>query len=142
MARRFNSAAAPAARLSTSLANVSLNAAALGRSPWSNDPWLNAAIDEFRIYAGQLLTADITAAQTVGPDVLLTSNVSLAVSQGNGSLMLNWPVAGSGFTLVSSSTLGANAVWTPVNLTPSIIGGNNQVPVSMTNATMFFWLQR
>jgi regulation of enolase protein 1 (concanavalin A-like superfamily) len=128
--------------VSTSLANVSLSAAALGRSPWSSDPWLNGAIDEFRIYAGQLLPADITAAQTVGPDVLLTSNVSLAVSQGNGLFTLNWPVAGSGFTLVSSSSLGAGAVWTPVNLTPSVIGGNNQVPVSMTNATTFFRLQR
>ena len=128
--------------VSTSLTNVSLNAAALGRSPWNGDPWLNGAIDEFRIYAGQLLPADIAAAQSIGPDVLLTSNVSLAVSQGSGSLTLNWPVAGSGFTLVSSSTLGANAVWTPVNLTPSGIGGNNQVPVTMTNATLFFRLQR
>jgi hypothetical protein len=128
--------------VSTSLANVSSNAAALGRSPWNGDPWLNGAIDEFRIYAGQLLPADITAAQTVGPDVPLTTNVSLAVSQGNGSLTLNWPVAGSGFTLVSSSALGAGAVWNPVNITPSVIGGNNQVPVSMTNATMFFRLQR
>jgi alpha-L-fucosidase len=128
--------------VSTSLTNVSLNAAALGRSPWNGDPWLNGAIDEFRIYAGQLLPADIAAAQSIGPDVLLTSNVSLAVSQGSGSLTLNWPVAGSGFTLVSSSTLGANAVWTPVNLTPSIIGGNNQVPVTMTNTTLFFRLQR
>jgi hypothetical protein len=128
--------------VSTPLTNVSSNSASLGRSPWSSDPWLNGAIDEFRIYAGQLLPPDITAAQTVGPNVLLTTNVSLAVSQGNGSLALNWPVAGSGFTLVSSSTLGANAVWTPVNVTPSIIGVNNQVPVTMTNATLFFRLQR
>jgi len=128
--------------VSTSLTNVSLNSAALGRSPWNGDPWLNGAIDEFRIYAGQLLPADITAAQTVGPNVLLTTNVSLAVSQGNGSLTLNWPVAGSGFTLVSSSTLGVNAVWTPVNVTSFVIGGNNQVPVSLTNATLFFRLQR
>jgi hypothetical protein len=128
--------------VSTSLTNVSLNAAALGRSPWGGDPWLPGAIDEFRIYAGQLLPADITAAQAVGPNVLLTTNVSLAVSQGNGSLTLRWPVAGSGFTLVSSSTLGAGAVWTPVNITPSIIGANNHVTVNMTNVTLFFRLQR
>ena len=128
--------------VSTPLTNVSLNAAALGRSPWSGDPWLAGAIDEFRIYAGQLLPADIAAAQMVGPNVLLTTNVSLAVSQGNGSLMLNWPVAGSGFTLVSSPTLGAGAAWTPVNATPSINGANNQVPIIPTNAAMFFRLQR
>ena len=118
------------------------NVFVLGRSPWSSDPNLKGTIDEFRIYSGVLTPPDITAAQTVGPNVLLTTNVSLAVSQGNGSFTLNWPVAGSGFTLVSSSTLGANAVWTPVNLTPSVIGGNNQVPVTMTNATLFFRLQR
>jgi regulation of enolase protein 1 (concanavalin A-like superfamily) len=128
--------------VSTSLTNVSLNAAALGRSPWNGDPWLNGAIEEFRIYAGQLLPADITAAQTVGPNVLLTSNVSLGVSQGNGSLTLSWPVAGSGFTLVSSSTLGAGAVWSPVNITPSIIGVSNQMTIIPTNATMFFRLLR
>jgi alpha-L-fucosidase len=128
--------------VSTSLTNVSLNAAALGRSPWGGDPWLAGAIDEFRIYAGQLLPADITAAQTVGPNVLLTTNVSLAVSQGYGSLTLSWPVAGSGFTLVSSSALGAGAVWIPFNITPSIIGTNTQVSIIPTNATMFFRLQR
>jgi hypothetical protein len=124
------------------LSSYPQNVFALGRSPWSSDPNLKGTIDEFRIYSGVLTPPDITAAQTVGPDVLLTTNVSLAVSQGNGSLTLNWPVAGSGFTLVSSSTLGASAVWTPVNLTPSVIGGNNQVPVTTTNATRFFRLQR
>jgi hypothetical protein len=128
--------------VSTSLTNVSLNAAALGRSPWSGDPWLAGVVDEFRIYAGPLLPSDIAAAQTVGPDVLLTTNVSPAVSQGSGSLTLNWPVAGSGFTLVSSSTLGTGAIWTPVNIAPSIIGLNNQVPLIMTNATLCFRLQR
>lgn len=118
------------------------NVFVLGRSPWSSDPNLKGTIDEFRIYSGVLTPPDITAAQTVGPNILLTTNVSLAVSQDNGSLTLNWPVAGSGFTLVSSSILGANAVWTPVNLTPSVVGGNNQAPVTMTNATMFFRLQR
>jgi alpha-L-fucosidase len=124
------------------LSSYPQNFFALGRSPWNSDPNLKGTIDEFRIYSGVLTPPDIAAAQTVGPDVLLTTNVSLAVSQGNGSLTLNWPVAGSGFTLVSSSTLGTNAVWTPVNLTPSVIGGNNQVPVSMTNTTLFFRLQR
>ncbi len=128
--------------VSTSLTNVSKNAAALGRSPYTVDPWLAGSIDEFRIYAGQLLPADIAAAQIVGPNVLLTTNVSLAVSQGNGTLTLSWPVAGPGFTLVSCSTLGAGAVWTTVNATPSVNGANNQVAIIPTNAAMFFRLQR
>jgi regulation of enolase protein 1 (concanavalin A-like superfamily) len=128
--------------ISTSLTNVSLNAAALGRSPWNSDPWLAGGIDEVRIYAGALQPADIAAAQIAGPNVLLTTNVSMAVSPGSGSLLLDWPVAGSGFTLVSSPALGSAAVWTPINVTPSVNGSNNQVPITPTHATMFFRLQR
>ena len=128
--------------VSTALTNVSANAAALGRSPWNGDPWLAGAIDEFRIYSGQLLTSDIAAAQVVGPDVLLTTNVSLGISQGSGNLTFRWPVAGSGFVLESSPVLGSDAVWTQVNITPAIVGVNNQVTVITTNATMFFRLRR
>jgi regulation of enolase protein 1 (concanavalin A-like superfamily) len=128
--------------VSTPLASVSMNSASLGRSPWSGDPWLAGSIDEFRIYAGAMLPSDISAAQFVGPNVLLTTNVSLTSTISSGNLIMNWPVAGSGFTLVSSPTLGSGAVWTPVNLTPSIIGANNQVSVVPTNATLFFRLQR
>lgn len=102
--------------------SVSMNSAALGRSPWGGDPWLAGRIDEFRIYAGAMLPSDMAAAQFVGPNVLLTTNVSLTSTMLGGNLSMNWPVAGSGFTLVSSPTLGSGAVWTPVNLTPSIIG--------------------
>ena len=128
--------------VSTPLANVSTNSASLGRSPWSGDPWLAGSIDEFRIYAGAMLPSDLAAAQLVGPNVLLTTNVSLTSTISSGNLIMNWPVAGSGFTLVSSPTLGSGAVWTPVNLTPSIIGANHQVTVVPTNATLFFRLQR
>jgi hypothetical protein len=128
--------------VSTSLTNVSLNAAALGRSPWSSDPWLAGAIDEFRIYAGQLLPADIVAAQISGPNTLLTTNVSLGIAQGGGFLTLSWPVAGSGFTLVSSPTLGSNEHWTPVTNSISNLGFNYQVGVPQTGTKMFFRLQR
>ncbi|HZI33503.1 MAG TPA: LamG-like jellyroll fold domain-containing protein, partial [Candidatus Binatia bacterium] len=128
--------------VSTPLSNVSTNAAALGRSPWNGDPWLNGAIDEFRIYAGVLQPADVMAAQTVGPEVLLTTNVSLNVSLGGGNLAFNWPVAASDFTLESSPELGINAVWTPVTNAPIIIGENNQVTVLPTNLAMFFRLAR
>jgi regulation of enolase protein 1 (concanavalin A-like superfamily) len=128
--------------VSAALTNVSTNSAALGRSPWNGDPWLNGAIDEFRIYAGQLWPTDIVAAQTVGPNVLLTTNVSLSVFQGNGSLSLTWPVATSGFTLESSPALGRNAIWTPVTGEALVIGLNNQVSISPTNSAMFFRLFR
>ncbi len=128
--------------VSTPLASVSMNSASLGRSPFGGDPWLAGSIDEFRIYAGAMLPSDLAVAQLVGPNVLLTTSVSLTTTISSGNLIMNWPVAGSGFTLVSSPTLGSGAIWNPVNLTPSIIGTNNQVTVVPTNATLFFRLQR
>ena len=54
-------------------------------------------IDEFRIYAGAMLPSDLAAAQIVGPNVLLTTNVSLT------STMQQWQfdheLAGGGFRL-------------------------------------------
>jgi len=125
----------------TPLASMSANAAAIGRSPWGTDPWLAGTIDEFRIYAGPLTPADIAAAQVAGPNVLLTTNVTLGFSQG-GTLALIWPVAGSGFTLESSPTLGSGAVWTSVTNASVIVGTNNQWIVPDSNSTAFFRLRR
>lgn len=128
--------------VSTPLANVSTNAAALGRSPWNSDPWLNGAIDEFRIYAGALPPADIMSAQKAGPNVLLTTNVSLNISQGKGALTFDWPVAASGFVLESSPALDTDTVWTPVTGSQIIVGANNQMTIALTNTMEFFRLRR
>jgi alpha-L-fucosidase len=128
--------------VSTPLTTVSPNAAALGRSPWGGDPWLNGAIDELRIYAGQLSPSDIAAAQAVGPDVLLTTNVALNVSQGSGALTLSWPMAGSGFVVESSPTLGPDADWTLVNAPLAVQGNDNEVTMAATSKAMFFRLRR
>jgi hypothetical protein len=95
-----------------------------------------------RFYAGQLSSSDIAAAQAVGPDVLLSTNVTLNVSQGSGSLSLTWPVAGSGFVLESSSTLGPGADWAPVDAPLAVFGTDNKIVMATTNKTMFFRLRR
>lgn len=114
----------------------------LGRSLYSGDAYFDFSLDEFRIYNGAMQPADIATAQLLGPNVLLTTNVSLSTASGGGTLTLNWPLPGSGLTLESSPSLGAEAVWTPVPMLPSLVGTNNQVTVVATNAIMFFRLQR
>ena len=114
----------------------------IGQSLYSGDAYFDFSIDEFRIYNGAMPAADIAAAQLVGPNVLLTNNVSLNMSSSGGSLTMSWPVAGSGFTLASSPTLGNGAVWTPVLIPPSIVGVNNQLTIAPTDKTLFFRLQR
>ena len=91
----------------------------------SETGYLNGSIDEFRIYSGRLTPPEIAAAQIVGPDVLLTTNVSLSASVSGGNIVVSWPVAAAGFTLKSSPSLGAGAVWSDSGL-PSIVGASNK----------------
>jgi len=66
----------------------------------------------------------------------------LNASTGGVGLTLSWPVAGAGFTLASSPTLGSDAVWTPVSAFPSVVGTDYQFTFASTNGTLFFRLQR
>ena len=114
----------------------------IGRSLYTGDAYLSWSIQELRIYSGAMSAADVAGSQIAGPGVLLTTNVALTPAIGGHNLKLNWPVAGSGFTLVSSPTLGSGAVWTPELASPSVNGGNYQFSIPETNGTMFFRLQR
>lgn len=114
----------------------------IGRSLYTGDAYFDVSLDEFRIYNGAMQPADAAAAQLVGPNIVLTTNVSLNTFTSGSSLAMSWPVAGPGFTLESSPALGAGAVWTPVNIAPAIIGTNNEVTINPTNGTMFYRLQR
>lgn len=119
-------------------------AGSLGRSPWwaYGDPYMAGSINEFRIYSGRLLSDEIAASDIVGPNTVLTTNVSMTAMASGGTTTLSWPVAGPGFTLYSSPTLGAGAVWTVVTNGVSIAGQNYQVTVSASVGTKFFRLKR
>jgi hypothetical protein len=70
-----------------------------------------------------------------------TISLSLSVSPGSGTLMLNWPAASPGFTLESSPSLGNDAMWTPVTNATILTGASNQVTIPMAGSTLFFRLQ-
>jgi hypothetical protein len=124
------------------LSSVSNVLSYIGRSLYSGDAYFNVTLDEFRIYDGALQPEDVAAAQVIGPNALLTPAVSLSATLSGGDLILTWPVAGSGFTLESSPTLGEDALWTPVPATPSVIGVSNRVSISPTDTALFFRLRR
>jgi hypothetical protein len=123
------------------LGSISTAWSFLGRSLYSADAWLNATIDEFRIYDGRLTPEEIAANCAAGPDTLY-QKVALTMTKTSGGYTFNWPSYAPGFTLKSSPSLGSAAVWNAVGGTPVISNGWYWLtaPASGTNA--FFRLSR
>jgi hypothetical protein len=107
-----------------------------------NYPYINAQIDEMRIYNGDLNAKAVAATQILGPNTLLSNTAYLSAAYSAHSLTFSWPIVNGAFSLYSSPVLGANAVWTPVPGTQSVVGSNYQMSISTTNASMFFRLQQ
>jgi alpha-L-arabinofuranosidase len=115
----------------------------IGKSLYSGDPYPGLSVDEFRIYNGSLYASDITATQLLGPEHLLsTASPPLAVSSRNGFLTLSWPLAASGYTLLSKTNLSLGT-WHPADTpAPQPNGGQWQVTLPMTRTAEYFRLQR
>jgi hypothetical protein len=105
-----------------------------------NYPYLQANIDEVRIYDGALNASAIAATQLLGPNQLLSNSASLSYSYSAGSITLSWPIVNGAFSLQSSPGLGAKAAWTTVTGTKSVVGSNYQMTVPVTNGAAFFRL--
>jgi arabinoxylan arabinofuranohydrolase len=117
----------------------------LGRSQYSLDPYLNGALDEFRIYTTALSASEIAATDALGPNqVLSTDSPTLSVTATPSNLTLTWPLASASFTLQSCTNL-VQGNW--VNLpspAPQIVGGQWQVtlPLSGGASSTFYRLSR
>lgn len=107
-----------------------------------NNPFYNGYIDEVRIYSGVLNANAIAATQLLGANQVLSNVANLSVSYGAGNVTLSWPIVNGGFSLESSPTLGASAVWTAVSGTKSVVGSNYQMTVPASSATAFFRLHQ
>jgi hypothetical protein len=113
----------------------------IGRSLFSNNAWLNATIDEFRIYDGRLAAQEIAANYVAGPDAPY-QNVRLAITNSPAGYTLNWLGNAPGFKLESTAWLGAGTVWNPVSGTPTISNGWFSLTTPATGSNAFFRLRR
>jgi hypothetical protein len=111
----------------------------IGRSPY-NDPFVNANIDEFRIYRGRLAPDEIQALDVIGPNALPISNPSLSVSAGSGNVTLKWPVAAAGFSVQGKPTINGN--WTTLTNQPVLSNNQWQVTLPTSGSAQFFRLWR
>lgn len=112
----------------------------IGRSLFGTDAWLNATIDEFRIYDGRLTPADVTANVQSGPDALAVP-ISLNLSAAS-NITLTWPSYGIGFTAETSPALGTNAAWSPIGISPALNSNQWQLTLPITNNATFIRLIR
>ena len=110
----------------------------IGRSPYV-DPFMDCAVDEFRIYEGRLSPDEIQALHAIGPDQLLTSNATVTASVAAGNVILAWPVAAAGFSIQTKANLN-DATWTTLTNAPVLVGNNWQVTVPASGAGQFFRL--
>jgi hypothetical protein len=115
----------------------------LGRSVWQ-DPLFSGSFDEFRIYNGPLLDADIAASYAAGPNQLpdLTPGASLTASLSGQNIEITWPETSTGFSLETTAQLGTGATWTAVTATPTTEGGNFKVSVPRGTGDAYFRLRR
>ena len=122
------------------LTGVSKSWSFIGRSLWSGDAYLNATIDEFRIYDGRLTPEEIATDYKFGPDALALP-VAIAQSNSPASLTLSWPSWAVGFAAQSTTNLAANN-WTTNGLAPALANDRWSLVISPTNTVNFYRLQR
>ncbi len=110
----------------------------IGRSLWSGDAYLNATIDEFRIYDGRLTPQEIATDFQFGPAALALP-VPITQSNSPPNLSLAWPAWAVGFAAQGSSDL---ANWTTNGLAPALINDLWQLSLPPTNSAQFIRLRR
>lgn len=112
----------------------------IGRSLFAGngDAYLNATIDELRIYDGRLTAEEIAANYKFGPDALALP-VTLAQSNTVSGVNLSWP-SYAGFVLETTPALGST--WTNSTSAPSLNNDRWQITVPATNTARFFRLRR
>jgi prepilin-type processing-associated H-X9-DG protein len=112
----------------------------IGRSLFSSDAWLNATIDELRIYDGRLTPQEIAADEQYGPDALALP-LTLVQSNSASGFTLSWPSWAVGF-MPQSTTDPVGGVWTTLPQSPTLIGNQWSLTVAAANALSFYRLQR
>jgi hypothetical protein len=120
--------------------NVSTAWSFIGRSMWSADAWLNATIDEFRIYDGRLAPEEIAVNYESGPNALALP-VTLAQTNNPASVTLSWPSWAVGFNAEATTNLGL-PTWSVVTPNPTLAADRWSVSVPKTNSAKFFHLKR
>jgi len=113
----------------------------LGRSQSGTDPYLDGALDEFRIYNVGLSAAEIAATAALGSSQQLSTNSpAMSIASSGASLTMSWPLGCAGYTLQSRTNLTAGN-WVDVTIpAPQIVSNQWQLALpAATNAGPAFY---
>jgi hypothetical protein len=111
----------------------------LGKSSYTGDYCGIATIDEFRMYSGAMGKAQIAADYASGPNALPAPQMTAAITGQN--LVLTWPDYITGWSLQTSTNLGAGASWVPATAASFILtNGTFLIELPMTNQQAFYRL--
>ena len=111
----------------------------IGRSLFSSDAYLNATVEELRIYDGRLTPQEIAANDEFGPKALALP-VTLVRSNTPSGTSLSWPSWAAGFNLQASP--GLLGPWSTNGLVPVLANDTWSVVISQTNPLSVFRLKR
>jgi hypothetical protein len=112
----------------------------LGRSQYAADTLFIGSYNEFRVYEGSLTPGEVAASFANGPNTLPAP--VLQVVRSGSSVQVSWPDWAARYSLQSSSSLGAGAVWNPVSGTPVSSGGNYSLTLTPAAQAQFYRLVR
>jgi hypothetical protein len=124
-----------------SLSGVSRALSYVGRSLFAADAWLNARIDEFRIYHGRLTPQEIRANHVAGPDALAVP-IDVRVTEESLALSFSWPSYAAGFELESVPTPDPRETGSAVPAAPVLSEGSYRLTLPLPEKTTFFRLKR
>jgi hypothetical protein len=109
----------------------------LGKSSYTGDYCGVATIDEFRMYSGAMETAQIADDYASGPNSLPVPKLSIATAGQN--LAFTWPDYIAGYSLQTTTNLGAGVSWVPVTGSSTILtNGTFLITVPMTSQQAFY----
>jgi hypothetical protein len=115
----------------------------LGRSQWG-DGMFGGIYDEFRIWDGALLGADIQAAFAAGPGTVIdpiagTTAPELTITPALPNVIISWPVSATGFNLEVAADVDG-PYGTDGLPAPTVVGDQNQVTVPASALSQYFRL--
>src|SRR5262249_19737865 len=97
--------------------------------------WIN-----FRLYWG-VSTGLEDPADNFEISSMTIKGLTLNIQQVASNVVLSWPTNFSSFNLISSTNLGATAVWNPVLPLPVVVNDQNVVTNPIVGTSQFYRLQ-